>query len=176
MSYKLLSQVHESVREVEEYKQLIEQTIDILGFDRSEVICTEDELETFFEKVEDRPLLEMGSRALGMVSPNGENERASVARSGEREWMSQLAGEQRKKEGVEYKSRKLGLTTGNAKPAEGQKVVLPGQAGIGQIVALDLEHGQAMIRSKQGREFVVKRDELVGPRMVGNEATWMIQK
>lgn len=175
MSYKLLSQVHESVRDLDEYNRLVEQVIDTLGFDRSSVIHTEKEFEAFLESISDRPLLEMGGRALGMVDPGMSDQSAAQARSGEREWMNQ-ADKQQEKPGIEYGPRKLGLTSGKVNPKEGQRVVLPGKAGIGQITALDLEHGQAMIRDKNGREFVVKRDELVGPRMVGNEATWMIQK
>lgn len=62
------------------------------------------------------------------------------------------------------------------KPDKGQRVILPGQSGIGYIVALNLEDGQVMVRDKGGREMVVKISEMVGPKMVGKEPTWMLRK
>lgn len=161
MDYTLLTQVNESVVEHEHYEQLIEQTIDVLEFDRDQVIHTNEEYEQFLEQIKNRPLLEM----------NGE--RAGIARSGEMEWMRDVSKQKQQKD---YGPR-IGISKNKqVAPEEGQRVVMPGKGGIGQIVALDLEHNQIMIRDKAGREFVVKRDELAGPKQVGKFTTWMIAK
>lgn len=163
MRYDLLSQVNESARADDEYVQLVERAIDILGFDRNEVICTESDLEKFLVRVSGRKLLE-------------QREGAAMARAGEREWLADLARERETKDTEYQQPKKLGIPRETAKPAEGQRIVLPGRGGIGSIVALDLQHNQVMIRDKAGREFVVKMDELVGPKMVGKDATWMLKQ
>lgn len=163
MGYDLLSQVNESAQQHTEFKELVEQTIDALGFDRSEVVCTEDELERFIKRVNHRELLEAREQAMD--------------KAGESEWVRDALQQRREREGGEYQSKKLGLSAGkNVKPDKGQRVILPGQSGIGYIVALNLEDKQVMVRDKGGREFVVKTDELVGPKMVGKEPTWMLRK
>lgn len=160
MSYKLLTEVNNSANQHEKYIELIENLIDLFGFDRKEVICTEEQLDQFIANAADRPLLEY-------------DERAAFARAGEREWLSDLEQEQKKKE---VEQRRLGIEKGKVKPAEGQRVIMPGQGGIGQIVATDPQGGQVMVRDKGGREFVVKIGELVGPKMVGKQAAWMLRR
>lgn len=174
MSYELLSQVNESADEIRDYERMVNETIDYLEFDRKEVVCTEAEYEKFLRRVDHRKLMEADFG----------DERASTARAGEQQWMQDLAQKHqaRQSQGAEYGQRKLGLGGQQGQqqqgvtPQKGQRIVLPGQGGIGYVVATDPQSGKVMIRDKAGREFIVQHNELVGPKTVGQSATWMLKR
>lgn len=170
VGYKLLSQVHESVREDEKLNKALNEVVEIIGFDRDEVICTEAELAKLIESVSDEPLLEIGGNTFRSdVS-------AARGRGHERDFVRTAMTDQREREGQDYKARSaLGLPQKKNLPDVGHKVVL-GAGGIGQIVATDSGHGKVMIGSKGGKEFVVNSDQLVGPKMVGGQPTWGLKK
>lgn len=164
VGYKLLTQINEFAHKKDEYNTLIENIIDVLGFDRSKVIYTDKDAEDFLEIVEKRPLVEQG-------------ERAAVARAGEREWMRDIARKDREERGTEHRGTKLGLTVGKENPKPEDKVLF-GRVPT-KITDIDRQGGEGVTAVSipvGNTELIVPRQALVGPKVLGNDTIWMVSK
>lgn len=163
MGYDLLSQVNESAQHQDEYKAILNTAIDVLEFEH-DVIRTDEQFAKFLDNIADRPLLEYGG--------------AAAERAGEREWMGDISAASKRNQsmkrhgGQEIAQRGIGLNKPQQSqvPKRGQVVLLPD--GLGQIVEFDQQGKQVMVRSKAGKEFVVKINELTPGKVVNKRQTW----
>jgi len=160
MAYELLTSLNESVRENEEYEKIVESVI--LEFFGDQAASTPEECAAAWERAKE------AVRDPEPLEEQGEN--AAMARAGERDWVRQAAQDSTDREDV--KNRTLGIKATGV-PAEGNPVIM--QGGVGQVVAVDAQDKQVIVRGKDGQEKVFKFSDLAGPKEVNGKLAWALK-
>lgn len=157
MIYNLLSTVNDRVNQQEEFVATIQEAIDFLEFDRSVVICTENEFAAFL-KTTKHTILEASDAAMG--------------RAAELDWVNTMR-QDREDRGMEKTGTRLGMEKPKARPEQGQVVLTP--RGLAKIIEIRPDTGLVTVRGPNV-SMTFDAVKLVGPKMVNGKPTWMIGK
>lgn len=196
---ELLQNINQRVKEQDHYDELLDEAIDLFGFDRSKVVMTEGELDQVIDRSRVRGLLEdFGSsfsnrpsmpgnawnRGVKGINPDriGRPSAGAMWRAEDRGWVQNAVRAGRRQQDQEQQpnqQRRLGIQQNQPQqqvaPEVGHRIFLPN--GVGQIVDLDLAHGQVMIQDPRGKEFVIKTSEMMPqPRKIRDYTVWMLNK
>lgn len=160
MTYSLLSDIQRTVAEQDEFNQLLEKAIDALGFNRDEVLLSEDDINEVLTPVTDKDILQEVEM------------RGSMGRAHDMDFVKSAS--QVPTKGMGDKQSRLGLKKAESKPSVGDKVIVGKR--VAEVIAANPDGKQVMIQVPNGEPKLVDVARLTGRPLPKGGMAWMVAK